>query len=82
VETKNSGINFDVNRRRNCIECQKEVETLEHLATNCTKDTRNNKRMNQILGEKGEGISWMKKILRLRKENKTKKINLEVIEIN
>jgi len=40
--------------------------------------------MNQILEEKGEGISWMEKILRLRKENKTKEIikdNLEVIEI-
>jgi len=34
---------------------------LEYLAANCTEDTRNNKRMNQILGEKGEGISWMKK---------------------
>jgi len=37
---------------------------LEHLilATNCTEDTRNNKRMNQILGEKRERISWIKKI--------------------
>jgi len=33
-----------------------------------------NKRKSQILGEKGEGISWMKIILRLRKENKTKEI--------
>lgn len=27
-------------------------ETLEYLATNCTEDTRNNERANQILGEK------------------------------
>lgn len=36
------------------------------------------------LGEKWEGISWMKKILRLKKENKTKEIiknNLEVTKI-
>jgi len=40
--------------------------------------------MNQILGEKGGGICWMKIILRLRKENKTKEIikdNLKVIKI-
>lgn len=38
--------------------CQKEIETLEHLVTNCAEDTiKNNKRINQILGEKGEGIS-------------------------
>jgi len=40
--------------------------------------------MNQILEGRREGINWMKKILRLRKENKTKiiKNNLEAIEIN
>lgn len=54
---------------RKCVGCQKEVETSECLATNCTENTRIIKRMNEILGEKGEGISWMKKILRLRKEN-------------
>jgi len=48
-------------------EQEKEVETLEHLATSCTEDTRNNKRISQILREKEEGISWMKIILRLRK---------------
>jgi len=40
--------------------------------------------MSPILGEKGKGSSWMKIILRLRKENKTKEIikdNLEVIKI-
>jgi len=40
--------------------------------------------MSQILGEKKERINWMKIILRLREEKKTKKIikdKLEVIEI-
>lgn len=47
MEIKNSGINFGVNRRRNCVRriCQKEVEILQHLATNCTEGMRNNKRM-------------------------------------
>lgn len=36
--------------------------------TNCVEDMRNNKRLNQTSGERGEGISWMKKILRLRRE--------------
>jgi len=52
--------------------------------TNCTENTRNYKRISQILREKGEGISWMKIILMLRKENKTKEIikdNLEIIKI-
>lgn len=49
---------------------QKEIEILEYLITNCAENTKNNKRINQILGEKG--ISWMKKILGLRKEDKIK----------
>lgn len=55
-------LNFDFIKKENSS--LDEVETLEHLAINYTKDARNDKRTNQILGEKGEEISWMNKILR------------------
>jgi len=50
--------------------CQGEIETLEHLATNCIIEIKHNTRIIQLLSEKGEEVSWMKKILRinLRKE--------------
>lgn len=57
--------------KNKCRFCQNEAETLEHIAYNCVMETRDNTRMYKILEEKGEGISWMKKINRIRKE-KTK----------
>jgi len=53
--------------------CQGEIETLEHLATNCIIEIKNNTRMCviQLLSEKGKEVSWMKKILKIRKEKKS-----------
>lgn len=70
-----------------CKIYQKKVERynkLEHLATNCTEDMRNNERVNQILKENEERIQLDKKDSKVEGENKIKEVikdNLEIIEI-
>jgi hypothetical protein len=55
-----------------CRICQKEVETIEHLSKRCREEMRSNMSAVQLLTGKGEGISWMKKIIKIRAENRTK----------
>lgn len=50
----------------------KKVETIKHLSKRCREEIRSNMSMVQLLTGKGEGISWMKKIIKIRTENRTR----------